>query len=416
MKQYMRLLLLIIIAIFLLSIRFIIYYQNIPTYHDGQHLTLQVTLQENPEISNRGQQFVVKTTGNQRISIRAGLAKFYQYGDTLAIDGQLQVKKFPNNHEFLLMNFPKIVLIEQVDNPFFEVSNFIRQQSMSLFEASLPPVSANLLLGIVFGAKGNFEDEFFEHLRSTGVLHVIAASGMNVSFFTGAVMFSLGSFLKRRIAIILSIFAVIFYSFVVGFEPSIIRASLMALIAFIASFLGRQNLAMFALFLTATGMLFWSPTFLFDVGFQLSFMATLGILLISPRLGWLEKLGTFGEDLKTTLSAQITTLPILLGTFGSVGVLGILVNVLILWTIPILMLLGTLGVITGLIFAPVGKLILFLSLPFLLFFENVVTFFGGFHFNFVMEEFPWELGVGYYLIVGALLIGLRNQKSQRTNV
>jgi len=237
---------------------------------------------------------------------------------------------------------------------------------------------------------------------------------MNVSFFTGAVMFALGSILKRQIAILLSIFAVVFYSFLVGFEPSIIRASMMAIIAFTASFLGRQNLALFALFLAGIGMLFVSPGFLFDVGFQLSFMATLGILLVNPRLNWFNRLGSFGEDVKTTLSAQIATLPVLLSTFGSVGVLGILVNVLILWTVPILMVLGTVGVLAGLIFAPLGKIILFLSLPFLLFFEKVVTFFGGFQLNFTIESFPWPLAVGYYLVVAAIVFSRSTRPMAKT--
>lgn len=400
----------------LLCIRFITFFQSIPTYFDGQQIKLQVVLQENPQLSNRGQRFVVKTPSNQRISIQTSLSELYQYGDTLAIDGQLQVHKAEDGREFLSMYFPKIHEERTAKNPLFEASSYIREKSFALFEATLPATSSNLLLGIVFGAKGDFSDEFFEDLQSTGVLHVIAASGMNVSFFTGAVMFSLGKLVKRRIAIILSVFAVIFYSFLVGFEPSILRASIMAIIAFTASFLGRQNLALFALFLAGVGMLLWSPAFLFDVGFQLSFMATLGILLINPRLKWLERLGSFGEDVKTTLSAQIGTLPILLGTFGSVGVLGILVNVLILWTIPILMLLGTLGVLGGLIFPPIGKLLLFLSLPFLLVFETVVKVFGSLHLNFTMEEFPWALGVGYYLIIGALLVYLKGIKKHESRI
>lgn len=148
----------------------------------------------------------------------------------------------------------------------------------------------------------------------------------------------------------------------------------------------------------------------FDVGFQLSFMATLGILLINPRLKGFEKLGAFGEDVNTTLSAQVSTLLILLGTFGSVGVLGILVNVLILWTIPILMVLGSVGVLFGLVFAPLGKFILFFSLPLLLFFEKVVKFFGGLQMNVVVDSFPWQLGVGYYLFVIAFLSFRRLQK------
>lgn len=133
------------------------------------------------------------------------------------------------------------------------------------------------------------------------------------------------------------------------------------------------------------------------------------MLLINPRLKWFEKLGLFGEDVKTTLSAQIATLPILLAIFCNVKILEILVNVLILWTIPILMVLVFVGVLVGLVFAPLGKFIHFFSLPLLLFFEKVVKFFGGLQWNVVVDSFPWQLGVGYYLFVIALLLFHRHK-------
>lgn len=242
--------------------RFITYFQNVPQYHDGDHIKLQVVLQAEPKLVSQGQQFAVKNEANQQITIQTSLNKLYHYCNSLAIDGQLQVKTLPNSHEVLSMKYPKIALQESGSNPFLEASRFIRRKSTELFEAVLPQTSANLLLGIVFGVKGDFSANFYQDLRNAGVLHVIAASGMNVSFFTGAIMFSLGTFLQRRLAILLSIFAVIFYSFLVGFEPSILRASFMAIIALTASFLGRQNFALFSLFLTGIGMLLWSPAFL----------------------------------------------------------------------------------------------------------------------------------------------------------
>lgn len=222
-------------------------------------------------------------------------------------------------------------------------------------------------------------------------------------------MFSLNMFLKRRLSLILAVFAAIFYSFLVGFEASILRATIMAIIAFTASFFGRQNFAVLALIATGFVMLLWSPAFLFDVGFQLSFLATLGILLLKPLFGAIYKFPFVGEDLVTTVSAQLATTPILLGTFGSIGLWSLLVNILVLWTVPILMLLGSMAVILGLVFAPLGKLLLFLCLPFLLLFEKVVTFFGGFSWSLAVDVFPWQFSIGYYLILVAAVI-LKRQK------
>jgi len=404
-----KVILMIVGLILLLVWRFTYFYQHQPHYRDGQEIKLQVVLYETPIASNQGQRFAVKTEDNKRISIRSNLKELYHYGDKLAITGKLQVRNNSKGTEFYSLNFPKIRVVNESGNPIFEASRWIRLKSTVLFEGSLPPISANLLLGIVFGAKGDFPPVFWSDLRNAGVLHIIAASGMNVSFFTGAVMFSLNMFLKRRLSLILAVFAAIFYSFLVGFEASILRATIMAIIAFTASFFGRQNFAVLALIATGFVMLLWSPAFLFDVGFQLSFLATLGILLLKPLFGAIYKFPFVGEDLVTTVSAQLATTPILLGTFGSIGLWSLLVNILVLWTVPILMLLGSMAVILGLVFAPLGKLLLFLCLPFLLLFEKVVTFFGGFSWSLAVDVFPWQFSIGYYLILVAAVI-LKRQK------
>src|SRR6185369_16145244 len=103
--------------------------------------------------------------------------------------------------------------------------------------------------------------------------------------------------------------------------------------------------------------------------------------------------------------------PILLGTFGTFGVLSVLVNMLVLWTVPILMLFGSLAVIIGLVVPPLGKILLLLSLPFLLFFEAVVRFFGSLGWNLQLDGLPWEMMVGYYLVLAAVMLLIQKKKS-----
>jgi|SRR5882724_744497 len=397
----------------LLIVRFYLFYRQLPVLHNGEQINLQVTLEEEPMVSSRGQEFSIKTDQNQQIYLKTSLSPHYHYGDSLAIAGQLQVKKSQKGRTIYSMNFPKIHIAKETENLFSEATDHIRNMSTALYEETLPPVSASLLLGIVFGAKEQFPPDFLQHLRTVGVLHVIAASGMNVSFFTGALMFSLGTFLKRRFAIILSIFGVIFYSLLVGFQASILRASIMAIIAFTASFFGRQNIAVTALFGTGYLMLLWQPSFLFDVGFQLSFLATLGILIIKPLLP-LGKNIILSDDVGTTIAAELATLPVMLSTFGQYGLLSIVVNALVLWTVPILMFLGSLAVLFGFVFTPAGKLFLFFCLPFLLFFEKVVDFFGSLDWIMQIDSFGWSMVVGYYFFLGAMLITLKKRQSNKS--
>ena len=254
-----------------------------------------------------------------------------------------------------------------------------------------------------------------DSLRNVGVVHVIAASGMNVTFVAGALIGILGQFLRRKIALTIAIFGIVFYAFLSGFEPSIVRAAIMSIIAFSAGLLGRDNFALTSVFITGGAMLFYAPRLLLDVGFQLSFLATLGILTIKPILdsgfGKLGILGRFGkDDLGTTIAAQVATLPILLSVFGSYGMLSVLVNALVLWTVPVLMVIGSIGLVVSFIFEPVGKLFLFATIPILYYFEETVMYFGDKGFILAMPPFPAAVWIGYYFIVLGIIVFYRQKR------
>jgi competence protein ComEC len=417
-----KLFLLIFFLASVLFFRFVTFYHSEPTYKDGDDVTLTTTLDQDPDFSNKGQQFSIKTSLNQIIFVRSQATPRLHFGEQVQVSGALSEVALPNGGTLLTLSYPKLVLQGESGNPLDQAALFVRKHNKELFEKTLPPTSASLLSGIVFGAKEHFSDQFKQSLSATGVLHVIAASGMNVTFIAAALFFILGGLMKRQAALLAGCFGIVFYVFLVGFQASIIRAAIMGLLTFGAGVLGRQNWAMFALALTGYTMLLWQPSFLFDVGFQLSFLATLGIL-VAGGLGGLEGLGKLGvlgkllgEDLMTTTAAQVATLPILLGVFGKVGVLSLLVNALVLWVVPILMTLGGIAVLVGFIFQPLAQLLLLLCLPFLLFFEYMVSFFGSFNWNFTLAAFPWEMGVGYYLVVVAIVMFWKLKSEQKSNI
>lgn len=423
---------LIFLLALLLWFRFITFFNSQPVYKPGEQIRFTATLHEEPDLSNRGQKFSIRTSTNQIIFITAKATPRLQYGQELEIIGNLEEKKMEKDRKILLMYQPGIFVRSESDFLIAQLANSVRERSRNLFKKSLPPVAASLLSGIVFGSKERFSQEFKQSLSVTGVLHVIAASGMNVTFVAGALIGIFGYFLRRQVALIAAASGIAFYVFLVGFEPSILRASIMALLALGASLLGRQNYAFFTLFLTGIVMLLWKPYFLFDVGFQLSFMATLGILLSGglgrfggelsmkdgvsqERLGGLGKIGEiFRESISTTFAAQAATLPILLGVFGSFGVLSIFVNAFVLWTVPILMTLGSVAVIVGFIFEPLAQMLLYLCLPFLLFFESVIAFFGEMNINVTIESFSWPMTVGYYLFLAAIFLIMKSRRSKRS--
>ncbi|MBI2036144.1 ComEC/Rec2 family competence protein [Candidatus Microgenomates bacterium] len=312
----------------------------------------------------------------------------------------------------LLIYFPKIEAKERSTGlaPIesgLAVASSIRQQILDKTRQILPATSAALFNGILLGAKESFPPSFYEALRNTGTLHVVAASGMNVSMVASFLVGVFGRIMRRQLAAMVVIAGILFYTALAMFEPSIVRASIMGGLVFTASLFNRQAAAALGLLLAAYFMLFFDPSLLFDIGFQLSFAATAGLLFIKPLLeGRLNKLGWVGEDFKTTVVAQAATLPILLANFGTVSLVSVLVNTLVLWTVPIVMTIGIAGALIS--FLPFISYFVFLStLPFLLLFEKVVLLFNQPQF-LVKIEMPVISIAGYYFLLIAFYLWLRN--------
>lgn len=392
-----------------LLLRFIFFFQNKTTYHDGESLAFNTTLLSQPQTVGRYQR-ITANVNQQKIFITTSNFPQYNYGQELLISGKIKIS---SQNNLLTMSFPKIQI--QKDNsvfsmtPILAVTSFIRQNVISVFQRTLPPTYSSLILGIVFGIKDQMPKAFMDQLKLSGVLHVIAASGMNVTMVAGFLSGIFVLFLRRQIALVLSVLGIFFYAVLAGLEPSIIRASIMGALVFSSQIIGRQSLAVYGLFLSAFLMLFVSPMLLFDVGFQLSFLATAGLLFIKPLF---KSKSAKWEDLSTTFVAQTATLPILLTNFGTYSLWSIAVNALVLWTIPILMILGGAGAIFGLIFLPLGQVFLFLSFPFLMFFEKIVSFFAGFGGIVQLSNLSWPFVLGYYLLLAGIVIWLRKRREE----
>jgi competence protein ComEC len=398
-----RLFAFIVLLILILALRLCLFYSQKTQYADGQAVSFAATLLSDPKFSGNYQNLSVNLPTGELVFIQTAGYPEYVYGEKLAVVGNLKVRLLNGKSAILSMSFPKITHMKNSENYFLAVVNLVRQKIINSFQTVLPRDSSALLLGIVFGIKEDFSKNFLHDLKTVGVMHVIAASGMNVTMVSGFFFYIFSLFLKRQWAIILSVTTVVFYDFLAGFQASILRASIMATLAFSSQILGRQRDGIYALFLTGFLMLFWQPTFLTDVGFQLSFASTLGIMVI-PKL-FKKWENAFSGDLLTTISAQAATLPILLGSFGTYSIWSVVVNALVLWTVPILMILGGLAAVVSFVFAPLSKLLLYLCLPFLAYFQAIAGFFAGLSGSLAVQNLPWQLTAAYYLfLISALAV------------
>lgn len=415
----------LLLASFILTLRLVFFYSNLSVLHDGQAIRFTYTLLQEPKQFSRYQQFTAKI-GGQRILVRTGLSPKLSYGDRIIISGQITsfTPKTAINQDtrVLTLNSPSIKLNKGEASlgvePLIGVAAWFHERVKDVFAKALPSRSASLLLGIVFGIREGIDHDFSAQLASTGVLHVVAASGMNVTLVGGFLSSLFSLMLRRQFALVFTIMGIFFYALLSGLDASIVRASLMGMMTFGAQIIGRQYMASYALFLTAFFMLMLNPDLSTDIGFQLSFAATTGLIWIQPVLsiflrGGLRKVARivfFREDLKTTIAAQLAVTPLLLLYFGTYSLWSVVVNALVLWTIPPLMVIGGLAGLLSLIFPFFASLLLYVALPLLLYFEAVVSFFAPFSQTDKLENLPWQLIAGYYLLLISAILYIKMRK------
>lgn len=366
---------------------------------DEESIEFTSRLMTEPSMKGQKQSFQLFYKGN-RINITTSSEKEYHYGQVLSITGNLNIRLLNNKNTFISLSNPKI---EAKDDNLAILYN-VRQLIISIFEKNLSQNNSALLLGIVFGIKSTFSSNFLSNLKLLGLMHVIAASGMNVTLIAGFLSAIFLIFFKRQTALMLTILGIIFYAFLAGFQPSIVRAAIMGIIVFTAQILGRQKLASYSLFVTAYIMILFSPFVIWDVGFQLSFLSTAGLIFLRPIFYEIAvfkkffKLVIVGEDVSTTIAAQIATFPVLLANFGLYSLSSVIINALVLWTVPVIMILGGIGFLASIIFEPLGRIIIYASVPLLSYFENVVKLFSNFP-GAVNVSISWPFIVSYYFFI-----------------
>ncbi len=406
MKQSV-LVLLVMVGCGLVAIRSWIVFGRPYPFVDRHFISITTRISSEPTLSGKYQRFFIIVSG-RRVQVTTSSFPRLAYGDNIHLRGQLRISVQKANRQQKLVSiiYPTIQ-VQPETNLLYQLTTIIRKQAIARFESVLPAPYASLLLGVVLGIKRNLPEAFVSDLQVGGLMHVIAASGMNVSLVSGALYSLLVSVWPRRIAIVVSMLAVWLYAFLAGMEASIVRATLMGSILLLGQLLGKQYTVLYALVLTGLTMLFWDPTLIQDIGFQLSFLATAGIVLIKPKFAVLTRARygqLYGDDLTTTLAAQVATMPILLSNFGMANPFSMLINLLVLWTIPPVMVLGSLAVVVGFIWAPLSALALYLSLPLLWYFVTIASLGAHLPLTLQISTFPLPFTLAYYLLLTGWLL------------
>lgn len=290
----------------------------------------------------------VALVGSSRGVIATGILGYRVIGEKFSglILDKAHIVSVVNLKPILITAF--ITLIEWADK-LVSYFGFSLGQFLSSDESAL-------ISGLLTGRLDTAGMEFINKLKSSGLLHLAAASGYNVAMVISLAWGLSFWILPRKLVKYFVILFIILFTFVSDFSPSVVRAGIMGLAGYWAAEIGGSRRSAKRIFLSVAGLLlFLFPEWLYDIGFQLSFAATAGMLWVEPgirklgRLGELGKLGKLGGKLSESLAANLAVAPVLAWHFGwkQLGIWGVLLNVPASFLVGPLMGLGMVVLIFG---------------------------------------------------------------------
>jgi len=358
----------------------------------------------------------------------------FAYSDRIRVTGQLQIPPIFDDFDYRaylaqrgihsLMRQATIELVARDQGArFWAILYGVRARGSALLNRVLPEPAAALANGMLLGIESGIPPAVDAAFKATGTTHVIVISGSNIALLSGVLLALLGRLLGRRRATLPTIAGIALYVLLVGADAAALRAGLMGALYVIAVAVDRQSTAFVSLFTSALIMTLINPLTLWDVGFQLSFMATLGLILFTPTLQTRferflaqrlaadqvrKAMSLLNDALIVTLAAQITTLPVVVYYFGRLSLISLVTNFLILPAQPPIMMGGMATLVGGLIWEPLGRILAVIPWLFLTYTTGVVKLTALAPLASV-ETGAWgrALAMLYYMILFSAL-GLRH--------
>jgi len=309
--------------------------------------------------------FGVRITTHQHIKfVRGEKISFYGKLEEPFESNEFSYKQYlSRKYIFSTMRNPYMEKIEDT-SLWWEFVGNMRYSMQNHIQSTYQYPYGGFLEGLLLGRRYGLSPELSDVFQVTGLTHIIAISGYNITLII-MIMANMFGFLGRYAKVLVCSVAVIIFTILVGAEAAVVRACLMGLVALGALWFGRQSFVWTSLLLAGVFMTYMEPrTFLFDVGFQLSVVATIGVVALSDMcMKWfkfLPKKFEIRDSFAITIAAQITTLPLLIYYFNNISIVSPIANVVAAPFLPWAMFFGFLESVLS--FIPVvSHLLLFIT-------------------------------------------------------
>ena len=382
-----------------------------PKISSGDRVVITKCLDQQPKIDKGKQAFYLSG-----IKIVADPSPSLDFGDCLRVEGLASSYDYQQK-EYLYIDSPKIEKTKRkpISGLLFSLQKIginIQDRAVSVFTRWLPEPQGGLISGIVLGAKSRLPKDFYEKLRTTGTLHIIVASGYNLTVISQRPVEGMAWVMGRKLALGFGWLMVWGYAFVSGGEPPVVRAAIIISIIYLAQFIGRKFAIWRAFLASVWLMLVIAPDLLISISFQLSIAAMFGLLGFKDKWERLRKIPLVGRDLSDSLSAQLMVLPIIGYHFGQISWGAPIINMIVLPLVPRMMLFGLFSLV-GLVWLPLAVPFLYLAYPLCWFFVWFINLTGKLSWLNLSISFPWWAVLVYYFVL--LYFLTRVKKDEQTS-
>ena len=245
-------------------------------------------------------------------------------------DSQINTFAYSNNCQYSAFTYLDNVIVEQGSMKFWDAT---REYIRSIYKDYMSDRYAGLAFSILVGDRTELADDIAYNFQISGIMHVVAVSGLNTAFIMMLLLFVLNKLrAKKPIKIAVVVIVLLFYALLCKMTPSVVRASLMSIFLLISHLYGKQHDNLNSISLSGILVLLIYPMSLFDLGFLLSYLGVFGIFfLYKPLWNMLNKIHCpkLTDAIALTLAATISTTPIIINAFGYVSLIGLVANLVL---------------------------------------------------------------------------------------